>query len=78
MWAIVNNAGIGAITEIEWCPMELYRRVLEVNSLGPIRVTKKFLPLLRKYENGRVIIVASLAGEQKFLSAFTSIRGLQA
>ncbi|XP_042856171.1 short-chain dehydrogenase/reductase family 9C member 7-like [Penaeus japonicus] len=65
LWAVVNNAGIAAFTEIEWCPIAEYRRVYEVNSLGPIRVTKTFLPLLRK-SSGRVVLVASLAGRYTF------------
>lgn len=63
----MNNAGIAAFTEIEWCPIAEYRRVYEVNSLGPIRVTKTFLPLLRK-SSGRIVLVASLAGETGLLS----------
>ncbi|CAG0924000.1 unnamed protein product [Notodromas monacha] len=65
LWAIVNNAGIGAFTEIEWCPVEIYQKILDVNALGPIRATKTFLPLLRKSE-GRIIMVASLAGRYTF------------
>ncbi|KAK7068739.1 hypothetical protein SK128_026624 [Halocaridina rubra] len=65
LWAVVNNAGIAAVTEIEWCPIAEYRRVYEVNSLGPIRVTKTFLPLLRE-SSGRIVLVASLAGRYTF------------
>lgn len=65
LWGVVNNAGIAAFTEIEWCPISEFRRVYEVNSLGPIRVTKTFLPLLRK-SKGRVVLVASLAGRYTF------------
>ncbi|XP_076041215.1 17-beta-hydroxysteroid dehydrogenase type 6-like [Oratosquilla oratoria] len=60
LWAVVNNAGVGSFTEIEWCPLEIFRRCLDVNTLGPIRVTKTFLPLVREAE-GRVVIVTSLA-----------------
>lgn len=61
---MVNNAGVSAVTEVEWCPVDTYRQVLEVNALGPIRVTQAFLPLLRgRSDGGRVVIVASLAGQ---------------
>jgi NAD(P)-dependent dehydrogenase (short-subunit alcohol dehydrogenase family) len=63
--AVVNNAGVTAVTEVEWCPMETYRQVLEVNALGPIRVTQAFLPILRKGVGSRVVVVASLAGNTK-------------
>jgi NAD(P)-dependent dehydrogenase (short-subunit alcohol dehydrogenase family) len=59
----VNNAGIGTYTEIEWCPVEVYQKILDVNTVGPIRVTQAFLPLLRKSQ-GRIVIIASLAGKQ--------------
>ena len=62
LWAVVNNAGIAAFTEIEWCSVDQFQRILDVNVLGVVRVTKAFLPLLR-YSKGRVINVASLAGK---------------
>jgi len=65
LWALVNNAGIAAFTEIEWCPVSVYEKVINVNALGPIRVTKAFLPILRE-SSGRVVIVASLAGRYTF------------
>ena len=63
LWAVVNNAGIASFTEIEWCSLGTYRKLLEVNALGPVMVTKTFLPLLRRGGGGRVVVVASLAGE---------------
>uniref|UniRef100_T1IYD7 Uncharacterized protein n=1 Tax=Strigamia maritima TaxID=126957 RepID=T1IYD7_STRMM len=65
LWALVNNAGIATFTEIEWCPLETYRKIFDVNAMGPIRVTKAFLPLLRESQ-GRVVIMASLAGRYTF------------
>ncbi|KAK7113181.1 retinol dehydrogenase 16-like [Littorina saxatilis] len=61
LWAVINNAGIATFTEIEWCSVDQFQRLLDVNVLGVVRVTKAFLPLLRQ-SCGRVINVASLAG----------------
>lgn len=61
LWAVVNNAGMGMISEIEWCSVDQFQRIMDVNVLGVVRVTKAFLPLLR-HSHGRVINVASLAG----------------
>ncbi|XP_060071535.1 17-beta-hydroxysteroid dehydrogenase type 6-like [Ylistrum balloti] len=61
LWSLINNAGIAVFTECEWCSMDTYQRSLEINLLGTIRVTKAFLPLIRRVQ-GRVINVASLAG----------------
>ncbi|XP_033737773.1 D-beta-hydroxybutyrate dehydrogenase, mitochondrial-like [Pecten maximus] len=58
LWALVNNAGVGCLVDVEFCSMEMYRRVTEVNLLGTVCVTKAYLPLIRKGQ-GRVINVTS-------------------
>ena len=64
LWAVVNNAGIAISTPWDWGDdLELYQRQFDVNTFGMIRVTKSFIPLLRKSKGGgRVVNVASLAG----------------
>lgn len=64
LWAIVNNAGIMSLSEIEFGDMTLFYRQMEVNGMGVVRVTKQFLPLLRhnQFNHGRIINMASLAG----------------
>ncbi|RWS13695.1 retinol dehydrogenase 3-like protein [Dinothrombium tinctorium] len=69
LFAIVNNAGIGHYSGVDWSKPgvdDVYRSQLEVNTLGAVRVTKSFLPLLRETENSRIIIVASLAARFVF------------
>lgn len=61
LWAVVNNAGIGVGGEVEWTPVEICRKTLEVNAVGPYRVTQAFLPLLRKSQ-GRIVVVVSVLG----------------
>ncbi|XP_014781652.1 short-chain dehydrogenase/reductase family 9C member 7 [Octopus bimaculoides] len=61
LWALVNNAGIAEISEIEWCAVSQFQHIMNVNVMGMVRVTKAFLPLLRE-SKGRVVNVASLAG----------------
>jgi NAD(P)-dependent dehydrogenase (short-subunit alcohol dehydrogenase family) len=62
---LVNNAGIivdgdDAILEIS---DELLRKTLETNTLGALRVTRAFAPLLRKSKAPRVINVSSGGGQ---------------
>jgi NAD(P)-dependent dehydrogenase (short-subunit alcohol dehydrogenase family) len=62
---LVNNAGIivdgdNAILEIS---DELLRKTLETNTLGALRVTRAFVPLLRKSRAPRVINVSSGGGQ---------------
>ena len=62
---LVNNAGIivdgdGAILETS---DDLVRKTLETNTLGPLRVTRAFVLLLRKSKAPRVINVSSGGGQ---------------
>ncbi|XP_078612634.1 D-beta-hydroxybutyrate dehydrogenase, mitochondrial-like isoform X2 [Branchiostoma floridae x Branchiostoma japonicum] len=61
LYALVNNAGVWQPGEIEWVNMAAYRRVMEVNTFGTVRVTKAFLPLIRRAK-GRVVNVSSAGG----------------
>ncbi|GAV06156.1 hypothetical protein RvY_16184 [Ramazzottius varieornatus] len=62
LWAIINNAGVVTFCELELCSLDTVSKILEVNTLGAIRVTQKFLPLLRQSQ-GRLIMISSLAGK---------------
>ena len=44
----MNNAGIRRVGDIELIPLEQTKRVAEVNLYGTVRVTKAFIPLIRK------------------------------
>lgn len=57
---LVNNAGIVRPTEFEWDSFDNFYQTLNVNILGMARVTKTFLPLIRK-ARGRVVNIASLS-----------------
>lgn len=62
---LVNNAGIiadgdDAILEIS---DDLFRKTLETNTLGPLRVTQAFMPVLKKSKAPRVINVSSGGGQ---------------
>lgn len=61
LWGLVNNAGIAKFGLLEWGQISDYEKLFDVNVLGMCRVTRAFLPLLRK-SKGRVVNVASLAG----------------
>jgi len=54
LWAIVNNAGVIACGEIEWGDLNnQLKQVLDVNVLGCVKVTREFLPLIKK-SNGKL------------------------
>jgi NAD(P)-dependent dehydrogenase (short-subunit alcohol dehydrogenase family) len=62
LWALVNNAGILRLGELEWGSFDhTFQSVIEVNTMGAVKMTRKFLPLLRE-SKGRLVNVASVAG----------------
>ena len=58
--ALVNNAGIGFVSPLEFAPLDELRRLFEVNLFGALAVTQAFLPLLRQ-GRGRILNVSSTA-----------------
>ncbi len=58
---LVNNAGIAVVGPMTELPAEEVARQLEVNVLGPYRVTQAFAPMLIKHQ-GRVVNIGSLNG----------------
>ena len=48
LWAVVNNAGILTLGPIDWGTTEAFETVFDVNTLGTVRVTRTFLPLIRQ------------------------------
>ena len=59
---LVNNAGIGAITNFEETSMEEIGRLFEVNVFGLMRMTRSVLPVMREQQHGLIVNIASAAG----------------
>lgn len=60
---LVNNAAIGADTNIETMKFEEYQRVIAVNQDGAVRMVMAFVPLIKKAGLGRRILnIASIQG----------------
>ncbi|XP_075921187.1 D-beta-hydroxybutyrate dehydrogenase, mitochondrial-like [Petromyzon marinus] len=60
LWAVVNNAGITHLGEVEMCNMNSYQRAANVNLWGTIRTTMAFLPLV-KASKGRIVNMSSIS-----------------
>jgi len=66
---LVNNAGIAdgfGISPLEE-PIEITKKVYEVNVFGPIRVTQAFMPLLKASGDGRIVMMSSELGSLQLL-----------
>lgn len=60
LYGLVNNAGYGFTSPVEFLPVEAYRDLFEVLVVGPLLMIQAFLPLLRQ-ARGRIVNVGSTA-----------------
>lgn len=60
---LFNNAGYGHYGPIEEVPLEVGRKVLEVNLFGTARLTQLVLPHMRKQGSGTIINTSSIGGK---------------
>lgn len=77
---LVNNAGIAGSDQATVChetPVGEWDRVLAVNARGAFLCTRAVLPTMLEAEQGHVITVASVAGQQPFPGrcAYTASKG---
>lgn len=61
LYGLVNNAGMGLPAAVELSTIDEVRQLLEVNTVGPLRMIQGCLPLLRA-GRGRVINMSSMNG----------------
>ncbi|XP_038075908.1 D-beta-hydroxybutyrate dehydrogenase, mitochondrial-like [Patiria miniata] len=61
LWGVVNNAGVAVFGVVEWISMDAFQKVMDINVWGMVRVTKAFLPLIRK-SKGRIVNMSSVLG----------------
>ncbi len=60
LYAIVNNAGAGAVAPLELLDLESFRGELEARLLGPVALAQALLPSLRRAA-GRLVWIATPA-----------------
>ena len=62
LWALVNNAGIGIFGLFDYMSMNSIKKMMDVNYIGLVAVTKAMLPFLKKNPGSRIINISSVAG----------------
>jgi NAD(P)-dependent dehydrogenase (short-subunit alcohol dehydrogenase family) len=77
--ALINNAGVTIPGPLMHLPIDDFRRQLEVNVVGVLRVTQAFLPLLgagqqTTHPPGRIINISSVSGRiaYPFMGAYAA------
>lgn len=60
---LINNAGISQRSRCIDTSMEVYRRLMEIDVLGQIALTKEVLPVMYRQGSGHIVITSSVAGK---------------
>jgi NAD(P)-dependent dehydrogenase (short-subunit alcohol dehydrogenase family) len=61
--AVVNNAGVSGHGPLETYPLESFARVLDVNTLGPLRMAQAVIPAWRERGSGVLVNISSVQGK---------------
>lgn len=74
--AVVHCAGVLVLGSCEETSLAEYRRVMETNFLGMVRVNQAVLPLMRAQGGGRIVMFSSINGllGVPFQSAYTAAK----
>jgi len=59
---IVHNAGMAAMGPVADLPVDRLRAQLETNTVAPIVLTQKALPLLQRSDDPRLVFIGSVSG----------------
>lgn len=59
---LVNNAGFGLAGALEDTSTDDMQHLLDTNLLGPLRMCRAVLPVMREQRSGRIVQISSLAG----------------
>ena len=61
--AVVNNAGLTGYGPLEDYPIASFMRVLDVNTVGPLRVAQALVPSWRERGSGVLVNISSVQGK---------------
>ena len=59
---LVNNGGISQRSRLIDTPMEVARRIMEVDFWGHVELTRQILPFMVKSGGGSIVVISSLTG----------------
>ena len=63
---LINNGGFSQRGEAASTPMEVDRRIMEINYFGNIALTKAVLPYMQIQKSGHIVVISSIAGKFGF------------
>ena len=59
---LVNNAGVALPSPLEFLPIEVFERQLDINLVGQLLMTQVMLPALFAADNARITFIGSISG----------------
>lgn len=63
---LFNNGGLSQRSEAGDTPLDVDRRIMEINYFGNIALAKAVLPYFRKQQSGHFVVISSIAGKFGF------------
>lgn len=63
---LINNAGVVQRSYVIDTPVELERKMMEVNYFGAVILSKAVLPVMRRQQSGNILAVSSVMGKMGF------------
>ena len=63
---LVNNGGISQRALTKDTPLEIDRKIMEVNFFGTVALTKSVLPFFLKQQSGQIVVISSISGKFGF------------
>ena len=59
---LINNGGISQRSFSEETPLDVERKIMEINYFGQVILTKKVLPVMIKRKQGQIAVTSSIVG----------------
>lgn len=63
---LINNGGLSQRSTVAETPLEIDRKIMEINYFGNIALTKAVLPFMIEQKSGHIIVISSIAGKFGF------------
>jgi NADP-dependent 3-hydroxy acid dehydrogenase YdfG len=61
---LINSAGVNEAGGVDTLPIELWRKVLDINLMGTLYTCKAAVPFLKAQRSGDIINISSIAGRR--------------
>ena len=60
---LINNGGISQRSLVKDTPLDVDKRIMNVNFFGTVALTKAILPTMLKNKNGHIVVISSVTGK---------------